>query len=438
MVAFRWAVLLLLSLALPGLAHAQPQPAPSQTQSIAQQFEARAAQVLEVLAERMKAEEVFAPSFLADVSPSKLTEIARQLKAQYGPAQTVGTVILGTNTVGTVSYVYERALVRVTMTIDPAPPHKVIGLLITSVQQKDDTPEKLKADLLTLPGRAGLAITRLGPGTRTVVLDVNADQPFAIGSGFKLWVLAEAARAVNAGERRWPDVIALGPPSLPSGVTQDWPRSAPMTLHSLATLMISISDNTATDTLIRALGRAKIDKAVRMTGHSRADRTLPVITTTEAFALKMEQSRALRDAYLAAATPAARAKVLEMGAARLTRDVVSAAPLVLSPLFIDGVEWFASPHDIGRTMDWLRLNGGVQAQAILGVSKGFLPEGEAARFAYVGYKGGSETGVLSTNFLIKTKAGDWFTVTASWNNPAHAVELEQFTALVLRAVQLVR
>ena len=74
-----------------------------------------------------------------------------------------------------------------------------------------------------------------------------------IGSAFKLYVLAELVRAVNDGERQWADVVALDSDVMsgPSGVLQGWPTGTPMTLQTLATLMIYISDNTATYNLVR-------------------------------------------------------------------------------------------------------------------------------------------------------------------------------------------
>ena len=51
-------------------------------------------------------------------------------------------------------------------------------------------------------------------------------------------------------------------------MAQDWPKGAPVTLHTLATLMISISDNTATDQLIAIVGRDAIAEELRASGHA--------------------------------------------------------------------------------------------------------------------------------------------------------------------------
>ena len=87
-------------------------------------------------------------------------------------------------------------------------------------------------------------------------------------------------------------------------------------------------------------------------------------------------------------------------------------------------------------MDWLRREAGRDALDILAVNVP-LPSGEKARFAYSGYKGGSETGVFSMTFLFQSRAGGWYAVAGSWNNIPEAVDDKRFEALVQRAVLLV-
>jgi hypothetical protein len=88
-------------------------------------------------------------------------------------------------------------------------------------------------------------------------------------------------------------------------------------------------------------------------------------------------------------------------------------------------------------MDWLRRHGDDTARAILAINPG-LPPAVTGELAYVGYKGGSEPGVVSLSWLVRNRAGAWHVVTASWNNPAAPVEEGSFVRLLARAVQLVR
>jgi hypothetical protein len=62
----------------------------------------------------------------------------------------------------------------------------------------------------------------------------------------------------------------------------------------------------------------------------------------------------------------------------------------------------------------------------------------ATQFAYVGYKGGSEPGVIAMTFLLRRTDGGWRAVSASWNNPAAPVDEARFIDLVTRLVALQR
>jgi len=132
--------------------------------------------------------------------------------------------------------------------------------------------------------------------------------------------------------------------------------------------------------------------------------------------------------------------------ALLAREVTPAPLSGLDPmLFRDGkprlldVEWFASPADLVRTMDWIRRNteqgAGAEARRILAMNPGVGPA-VAANWAYVGYKGGSEPGVINMSFLLRARDGAWYALSASRNDPAALVDEGRFIALMSRAVEL--
>ena len=96
------------------------------------------------------------------------------------------------------------------------------------------------------------------------VIAYHGDSPFPTASSYKLYILAELFRQVYTGERklsdRYPltdDVKAVG-----SGVLQILDAGAELTLKDYATLMMTISDNTATDVLFNLVGRDNIKKNV--------------------------------------------------------------------------------------------------------------------------------------------------------------------------------
>ncbi|MGC4251488.1 MAG: serine hydrolase [Sphingobium sp.] len=406
-----------------------PLPSPAQ---VAPAYQARAEQLLPLLAKDGGEKDFFSDLFLTAVPVNQWRALTADLRRQYGEPQSIGSVRQNGPTAGQVEVRYRRATVGFTLVIAPEAPSRVIGLQIVGAKQADDSLIKVIDDFEALPGRTAFAIARLtGSGPQWIATREPGRQ-MATGSSFKLYVLAELARAVEAGERRWSDVIPLAHKSF-SGRLTAYPAHAPMTLHSLATAMIAESDNSAADTLLIALGREKVDAIVPRTGHAKADDALPLLTTAEAFALKMPANANLRQSY-ARGTLGQRRALLRDNAGHLDAKAVDIGSVAETPASIDSAEWFASPEDEVALLDWLRRHGG-EALPIMAVNPGIAPA-DAARWRYLGYKGGSEPGVMAMNFLAQAQDGTWYAVTGSWNNPAARVEEPRFVALMTRALNL--
>jgi hypothetical protein len=88
-------------------------------------------------------------------------------------------------------------------------------------------------------------------------------------------------------------------------------------------------------------------------------------------------------------------------------------------------------------MDWLRRSGDETALALLAINPALGVQARS-ELAYVGYKGGSEPGVLNLTWLVQSRAGAWHVVTGSWNNPAAPVEESRLIGLLARAIRLIR
>jgi beta-lactamase class A len=417
--------LALLLLLAPALASAAPPDRLNQ----------RIADVVEVLQGKQAPEAVFTPAFLAAVSPAQLDQIVRQIEAQAGKLIGAEGIRADTPTTARFTLRFERAVAAATMTIEPGATGRVTGLRFVSVAPTGDSLEKITAEFAALPGRGGFAVVKLEDhGSPVAMFSDRADEQFAIGSTFKLWVLDALAEDIAAGRHRWDEVVPLGPRSLPSGMTQDWPAETPVTVQTLATLMISISDNTATDTLIRLVGRERVAERVRAIGHSDPSRMLPFLTTAESFTLKLSPP-AVRDGY-AKSDDAVQERLLAGLDARKILSTANIAALNAKPTAIDSIEWFASPNDIARLLDSLRRRPDPRVQQVLGIAPTMAAE-LRQRFAYVGYKGGSEVGVINLTWLLRTKSGTWIAVTASWNDTKAVVDGDRFGFLAQRLLWLV-
>lgn len=394
----------------------------------------RVEQLVGILDGSIQPGDYFTDSFLASVPPIQWTAITTSLTAQYGRPLGLVKVDRKSDNGAMVEIAYEKAIARLEMTISASPPNKVNSLRITGFAEPDDNIEKIKASFSALPGQSGFIVEKLGVDDgdegHAILAAHNMDSQFAIGSTFKLYILAELAAQIDAGERSWSDVVPLSHRSFSSGATQNWPENSPATLETLAIQMISVSDNSATDTLMHVLGRSAIERKLATIGHGDPDRMLPFLTTFEAFALKSPENEDLRNRYLTADEAGQRA-IVENEQQDFNISVAEFSIFGGGPAFIDRIEWFASPVDITGLLDNIRRGGSERLRQIMAVNPG-LPSSSATKWKYVGYKGGSEPGVISMSFLLQAPSGQWFAISGSWNNAKEVVNNNAFALLMAR------
>jgi beta-lactamase class A len=395
-------------------------------------------ELIPLLKGKIAPKDYFDPTFLNAVPEAQILQISKNIITQYGQPIRILKIDKKSQESAIVTIEFERAIGTINLNIAWTPPDsKVNGLLFTSFTAKDDSKSKIDSDFAALPGKAGYIVERLNDtGAGQIVASRGANDQFAIGSTFKLYILAELASQVDARERNWGDVVPLSHRSFTSPATSKWPKDSPVTLQTLALQMISVSDNSATDTLLHTLGRSAVERKLALVGHSAPDRMLPFLSTVEAFAMKSPANSDLRTKFLVASEKEQR-QIIETQQARLGLAQVDNATFANGPAFIDSLEWFASPADIANLMNHIRKSRNDRMLQILSVNAG-IPDADAAKWNYVGYKGGNEMGVISMSYLLQSKAGTWYAVSGSWNNPAKEVDQGAFVALMTRLVQSVR
>jgi len=406
--------------------------APSVAQQASAELRRGAEQIVALLRGEGDPATVFTSAFLQQVPAAQVRALFQQLSAQYGAVRGLAGIEPSSAREGVFHVDYERALVHLTISLDPQEPRLVNGLYVTGADVRGDSLAAIMDELRALPGQTSVAVARLGGAEPEILAGIEPDGPLAVGSAFKLFLLAELSRQVQAGERRWTDVVALQPRGLPGGTLANWPAGSPITLHSLAALMISQSDNRATDELLRVLGRENAERMMTRIGVRAAERNRPMISTAEMFALKTASDEDHR-AWVAG-DEAARRRLL---ATRYADPRPDASRFTGAPNRIDSVEWFASAADLVRTMDWLRVHGDPVAHAILSINPAASPT-LRSEFAFIGYKGGSEPGVLNFTWLVRNRAGVWHVITGSWNNPAAAVDDARLAGPLGRAFAFIR
>ena len=379
-------------------------------------------------------ESYFSPTFLAAVPPAQFKAVSDGLIAQYGSPQKVISITKSRPSGASVKLQFEKAIATIEIDVEPTPAAKVIGLLISGFAVSGDTIDAVGAEFKALPGKSGFILSELpNTGSAQTIASHNAGQQFAIGSTFKLYILAELAAQIRAGERKWSDVVPLSHHSFSSAATQGWPKDSPVTLYTLAGWMISVSDNGATDTLLNLLGREAVERRLAMIGHSAPDKTLPFLSTVEAFALKADAP--LRKNFLNA-NEAEQRVFLQKEKASLTLEKIDGAAIGGAPAAIDTVEWFASPTDLLTLMQYIAAQSDDRMLSLMAINPGM---GAAPRkdWQYIGYKGGSEPGVMSMSYLLRGKNGKWYVATGSWNDTEKEVDQGKFANLMERLTALV-
>ncbi len=338
----------------------------------------------------------FAPSFLSQVPLAQIDQILTSIKAELGDYQGVqpeGNTFL---------VIFQRGAVPSRIVLDDQ--GRIAGLLFKPPRSAAINPEQAIAQLKALPGETSLLI-REGSNDRAAW---NSDRPLSVGSAFKLAVLAALQQQIQSGKRSWQTVVPLqaGWKSLPSGFLQTWPEGSALTLQTLASLMISQSDNTATDGLISILGRPAIE--------AFSPRNRPFLTTREVFALKAAPNRGLLERYRVG-NEADRRKVLEEISRVPLPDVgdLSIAPTVPE------VEWFFTTGELCTLMTR------VADLPLMGINPGVATPQDWNQIAF---KGGSEPGVLNLTTWLKAKSGKTYCVSATWNN-TEALDDARFTTL---------
>lgn len=211
----------------------------------------------------------FAPTLLAEVPLDRLTRIRDDLAQNGGLVEAIRDRDLW-------SLRLARARVPARIALDPR--GRIRSLFFEAAIA---VPADLAAALAAfdrLPGRHALLV--LDDARESAARE--ADRPLGVGSAFKMLVLREFAAAEAEGRLRLDQVVSLRDTMAPgSGIARFWPADTPVTLGALAVMMISLSDNAATDTLMQAIGRDRLSAAA-------PPRNRPLMNTRELQLLRLE------------------------------------------------------------------------------------------------------------------------------------------------------
>jgi len=363
------AAVLFAVLALVGLVRAQEDGVPPEEQVI-----------LDLLGPDPVTAEQFTPEFLAQVPLAQVEQLLAQIKTTIGAPEEI------TRTADGYEVETRTHSMPVQITLDAE--GRISSLLFRAPVQSNVSIADITAQFDDLEGTISYLVVRDGE----VLAEREADTPLAVGSAFKIAVLALLNEAIERGEHSWDEVVRLERRhvSLPTGILQNLPVGSPVTIHTAAALMISISDNTATDLLIDVVGRDALSQKLGVDF---------ALTTREFFFLKGDLET--RERFLAA-SPEEKA--------RIAREIAGRPMPALNPnlpLHDEGVEWYVPARRLCELvaevadLDVMTINPGIAT---------------AADWQRVAYKGGSETGVLNFTTHLAGRDGSQTCVVMTIND----------------------
>lgn len=260
---------------------------------------------------------------------------------------------------------------------------------------------------------------------------VARDTARPLGSIVKLYVLGAVAERIRSGAFGWDTQLTITPElkSLPSGELQERPDHSKVSVLEAARLMISISDNTATDLLIHKVGRKRVERTMRAWG-APGKRNVPLLTTRELFVLKGADHPKHAERYLSLRTAGKRAYLEEV----VAKVPLQAVKSWTQPRELATIEWYGSPANVCEAYARLARLRDPRVGKVMSINDAGLGL-ERGQWPTVWYKGGSEPGLLDLSFLARASGGRTYVVTVMAVNPGAPIDEGQAFAELLALVR---
>ncbi len=307
--------------------------------------------------------------------------------------------------------------------------------------------EQAADKLETLAEDVGVLVAQIDENNQCQPIFARNDEtPLGTASIFKIWVTAALAQAIEEGVISADDTLALDSDKFVlGGSINNEPVGTLFTVLDYATLMLGISDNTATEHMFRLTGRARNEQALVDLNHQHLDAMQPFLSMSEAFHLYFTVSEADALNYIASSEADQRTyvdTVLEpLG------PVTSFLNANLSAL-VRGL-WQASPGDVCRAIAGMRqYNDRSDGFALIDQSYGSNSAllGVRNQWERVWFKGGSLADgvpglrVLTYGWLVETDSRGAFAIVAMGNNDEignERIDQSLFTSVASRLVDII-
>jgi hypothetical protein len=379
---------------------------------------------------------MFTEDLLKMVTEKRLFEIIKFYKDELGSYQKVETVKDG------FKLLFEKGSVPAKLSVNAG--NLISGIWFGVPEKTEDSFTEIIEAFRKCPDRTSVCLLRyqlpVSAEAQTAlsaeqtdaikpeqVAGLNSDIAMPIGSSFKLFLLKALEDDVAAGRRSWTDIIELREEwkSFPSGILQDWNPGSRHSLETMAGLMMSLSDNTATDHIFNTLGTETVR---RYFPESCRD----VINTSQTLKLKFFYPD--KAAEFVKADQGRKDAILREMDAIVPSTIASYSSIygLKDPVLIDELEWFVSTRKLCETIWSLRESTRIRINPATGLI-------DKSEWHIAGFKGGSEPGVLNYTWILqKTPSSPIFTLSCTACNSKKAIDSDAFNLAVTRILNLLK
>ncbi|MEM7054013.1 MAG: serine hydrolase [Pseudomonadota bacterium] len=268
-----------------------------------------------------------------------------------------------------------------------------------------------------------------------------------LGSVFKMWVLGGVATELSQNQINADDTVTLVAEELGAGGTINInPLGTVFSVQDMATLMMGISDNTATDHLHELVGRDLIGQIVEEYGVADPDLLRPFLNISEQFHVFSRFDLPTAQSYVNG-SESFQQQFLVNQIEPLGSSVPEFYPFLHEDIITNGT-WAASPVDICQTLaglyDTSEQNDAFETVDIAMGSTAAFPN-IRDEWDRVWYKGGSlsssvdDLNILANAWLLEN-SGDFppYIVVGLANDTAGNIDQFAVNSVLARIVELVR
>ncbi len=375
-----------------------------------------------VAAEPAGTERLFSASFFRQISRKQLNAVFSGLYAAHGA---VSDTVLMSSGPFTGHFFFDTVSgwrIPVALSLDQNS-GLIDGIFFSPAYRLDPVLAEVKERFSALPGRKALLIMRLGKAPEPLEA-LNPDEELAAGPAYRLYLLG----AILKERLSWEKIVKLrdSDRSAPPGPLNRWPEGSPLTVHTLAALTLAEGDDTASDALLRALGRRSVEYDLTALGHSVPGLLEPFLKTSEALRLQASTGEALKYLNL----PRDERYGFLDG---LAGEPLTATAFTRGALGLDKIGWDASPADLCRLMAFFSGRDDKPALELLELGRPPVraPEG----YLYAGGGGGAYPGLYSAVWLLRNAGAKQFCLAAVWNDEERDLRAASFLGPLRSALE---